>query len=81
MGGGRRVGQVGTGSELLEAAGLFFSGRLTPVVDTTYPLASAADAQQRLFQVLAGLALTKTRYGRYVYAVGSNREAARLKMK
>jgi NADPH:quinone reductase-like Zn-dependent oxidoreductase len=39
---------MGTKAELLEAAGLFFSGRLTPVVDTTYPLASAADAQQRM---------------------------------
>lgn len=39
---------MGTKGELLEAAALFFSGKLMPVVDTTFPLAEAARAQQRL---------------------------------
>jgi NADPH:quinone reductase-like Zn-dependent oxidoreductase len=39
---------MGRKSELLEAAQLFFQGRLKPIVDTTFPLARAADAQRRL---------------------------------
>jgi len=41
---------MGTKGELLEASRHFFAGRLTPVVDRTYPLADAAAAQQRLEQ-------------------------------
>jgi len=39
---------MGTKGELLRAAALFFSGQLAPVIDTTFPLAEAAAAQQRL---------------------------------
>ncbi len=39
---------MGTKGELLRAAGFFFSGQLTPVVDRTFPLADAAAAQRRL---------------------------------
>ena len=39
---------MGRKGELLEAASLFFSGHLRPVVDTTFPLTDAAAAQQRL---------------------------------
>lgn len=39
---------MGTKGELLEAARLFFSGLLKPVLDRTFPLAEAAVAQQRL---------------------------------
>jgi len=39
---------MGTKGELLEAARLFFAGQLRPVVDTTFPLADAPAAQQRL---------------------------------
>jgi NADPH:quinone reductase-like Zn-dependent oxidoreductase len=39
---------MGTKGELWSAARLFFAGELVPVIDTTYPLAEAARAQQRL---------------------------------
>ena len=39
---------VGTKGELLDVARFFFSGELNPVVDWTFPLAEAADAQRRL---------------------------------
>jgi len=41
---------MGTKGELLEAARLFFAGRLTPAVDRVFPLEQAAQAQQRLEQ-------------------------------
>jgi NADPH:quinone reductase-like Zn-dependent oxidoreductase len=39
---------MGAKSELLEAASLFFAGRLRPVVDSTFPLPDTASAQRRL---------------------------------
>jgi NADPH:quinone reductase-like Zn-dependent oxidoreductase len=39
---------MGTKGELLEVAPLLFGGQLEPVVDTTFPLAEAAQAQRRL---------------------------------
>jgi NADPH:quinone reductase-like Zn-dependent oxidoreductase len=39
---------MGTKAELLRAAEHFFAGRLTPVIDRTFPLGEAAAAQQRL---------------------------------
>lgn len=39
---------VGSKGELLQAAELFFDGRFEPVVDRTYPLDEAAEAQRRL---------------------------------
>ncbi len=39
---------MGSKAELLQAAELFYRGRLAPVVDSTFPLADAALAQQKL---------------------------------
>jgi NADPH:quinone reductase-like Zn-dependent oxidoreductase len=39
---------MGTKAELLRVAPLFFAGRVTPVIDSTFPLADAAAAQRRL---------------------------------
>jgi NADPH:quinone reductase-like Zn-dependent oxidoreductase len=43
-----RGSYMGTKRELLQAAALFFDGRLRPVVDEVFPLPRAADAQRRL---------------------------------
>ncbi len=39
---------MGSKGELLRAAELFFDGRFTPVVDSSFPLEAAVDAQRRL---------------------------------
>jgi NADPH:quinone reductase-like Zn-dependent oxidoreductase len=39
---------MGTKAELIRAAAHLFDGRLTPIIDRTFPLAEAAAAQQRL---------------------------------
>ncbi len=39
---------VGSKGELLRACELFFDGRFKPVIDSTFPLDAAADAQRRL---------------------------------
>jgi NADPH:quinone reductase-like Zn-dependent oxidoreductase len=39
---------MGSKAELVRAASLLFAGRLTPVVDSVFPLAHAAEAQARL---------------------------------
>jgi NADPH:quinone reductase-like Zn-dependent oxidoreductase len=39
---------MGGKGELLQAAGLFFRGLLSPAVDSTFPLAEAAQAHRRL---------------------------------
>ena len=39
---------MGTKAELIRAAEHLFAGRLTPIIDRTFPLAEAAAAQQRL---------------------------------
>jgi NADPH:quinone reductase-like Zn-dependent oxidoreductase len=54
---------MGTRDELLAAAEHFFARRLTPVVDTVFPLADAAAAQQRLE--------AKEQFGKIVLDVGS----------
>jgi NADPH2:quinone reductase len=39
---------MGTKGELLRAARFFFAGQLKPVIDRTFRLDEAADAQRRL---------------------------------
>ncbi len=52
---------MGSKTELLAAAGGFFQGRYAPVVDSTYPLREAAEAQSRL--------ATGNQFGKIVLAV------------
>jgi NADPH:quinone reductase-like Zn-dependent oxidoreductase len=47
-----RGSYMGSKRELLQAAALFFEGRLKPAIDEVFPLARAADAPRRLEQGL-----------------------------
>ena len=56
---------MGRKGELLHAAELFFEGRFRPVVDRTFALADAAEAQSRLED--------RAQFGKIVLEVGENR--------